>query len=312
MGRADGGREDNVGVEHEGKCRIVIAHVKPHDLTFERVADLHAFEGAVHVLVGVGRAQPGFAGFPELNPNAAVLLDVEGHTLVTDGHLGWVGPGLHDPIFFPPRSRHVGAVARRTGSHPKVDAGPHVVQFEAGLRHKAFRPLRRILAFVDVHAVTRFRHGFMDRLRRRAFPSHAPAVADQIARRRGRPFEVVVPQFCVAVSGHPHVHSVRLQPRDTTRPFRTHLRRNVPLALVGEPMEAVVLGGQGRATCESQDHPHACLKAGHHHESNVRSNVKTANSALRLPSVPRQKPYDNSSLSRRISMEGAIFSWRMR
>ena len=181
LGRADVGREDNVGVEHQGKCRIVIAHVKPHDLSIERVADLHAFEGAIHVLVGVRRAQPGFAGFPELNPNAAVLLAFEGHALVTDGHLGWVGPGLHHPIFFPPWTRHVGAVARRTGSHPQVDAGPHVVQFEAGLRHKAFRPLRRVLALVNAHTVTGFRHGFMDRLRRRAFPGHAPSVADQIA-----------------------------------------------------------------------------------------------------------------------------------
>ena len=208
---------------------------------------------------------------------------------MTNGHLGWVGPGLHHPIFFPPRTRHVGAVAGRTGSHPQVDAWPDVVQFEAGLWHKAFRPLRSVLALVNVHAVAGFRHGFMHGMRRRAFPSHTPAVADQIARGRGRPFEVVVPQFRVTVSGHPHVHPIQFQPRDTTCPFRTHLRRHVPLTLVWKPMEALVLGGQGRATRKSQDHTRACLEAGHHHENNMWSNVKTAQSTLRLPNGPRQK-----------------------
>ena len=237
----------------------------------------------VHHLIRVRSAPTDLRRFPQLKVQASIGLKREVGTVVANGHVGRVRTRLHHPVLLPSRAGQVRPVARGPRPHAQIHAGPHVQQFEPRFRHQALGPSGRILAFVDVHAVVRRGQDFANRMFGSAFPRDAPPVAHERPCRCRGAFEVVVPQRLVPLAGHPHGHAVRLQPRHAPAPLGAHLRRHIPLPLVGEPVEAGSLGGQGSATRQPKDHPQKGANTGHEDESTDGNTMKTLEPALRLP-----------------------------
>ena len=218
--------------------RVVVAEDEADSLAFEHIRRLDRCDMSVDGLVGIRGAPLCFCGVAQGNPQAAVVLQDEVDALVADDQIVQRRPGLHNPIFLPPRPGQDRSVTRRARANAHVDARPDVVQLQPGLGHQARRPPSRVGSFVHVDAVTRLGKDLVRGRLRRAFPHHAPAVTDQIARRCIGPFEVMIPELGVAFARHPNVHPIWLQPRHPARPVGAHAHQGVPLPLIGKPVEA--------------------------------------------------------------------------
>ena len=137
--------------------------------------------------------------------------------------------------------------------------------------------------------MTRRRHRLMDKMRRCAQPRHTPTMAHQISIRSGGSLNMVVPQFCITLASHPHIHAVLLKPRHPSSPFRPHSGRDIPLSLIVKPEQARILGRQRRTKNKAQPNQQDKMHPAHGHENTASNNGTTSHFGLVFPFTRCQK-----------------------